>query len=102
MTPLLGIDLGCEIWHFFILKRRTNTFASNLNTFCYIVQNYLFFHSYVAKFEVKYFVLIICLSFQFHWGLGIRSTDTEVSQYRYKDGGLDIRSTDFEAAWISV
>ncbi len=44
-----------------------------------------------------------------HWGLG--STDTEVSQYPYKAGGLDIRTTDiktltpctdFKVASISV
>ena len=31
-----------------------------------------------------------------HWGLGIRSTDTEVSRYPYKARGLDIRTTDIE------
>jgi len=42
------------------------------------------------------------MHFQVHWGLGIRSTDTEVSRYRYKGGGLDIHSTDIEAASITV
>jgi len=31
-----------------------------------------------------------------HWGLGITSTDTEVSLYPHKGGGLLIRSTDTE------